>query len=944
MNPSEDPSDRLVDSLLREQARGKADEALLQSIEEKLGAVVPVQRQADPRGSRRLWMPLSAAAAVVLCGVGSYVGTYAWKQSQRAEMDYKSSHVVAESAKAPVRDIIVPEAEAKDLARANASVEAAPPKVTANGATAEAQMPEPAVEVEFKRLTDIENPLLQPLESGAPGAVAGATGSGGGRGAGSGSGLGRGQRHDLSQLPPSSRNSKEIEQNMLLWGTPNPPPDAFAGAADSLAPPAEEALAEAPDASERRSKLVPSKAKAPAALARENYGPLVDQPWKSPWQEALSTFSIDVDNASYTNLRRMIQEGRTIPADAVRIEECLNYFDYRYEGPKGDGPFAVHGDLATCPWKPGHLLARVAIKGKEIPNHARPASNLVFLVDVSGSMQSPDKLPLLKRSMRVLIDQLDERDRVGMVVYAGTEGVVLEPTLLDERGKSRAIQALEKLEAGGSTNGGAGIKRAYEMARKHLVQGGTNRVILATDGDFNVGTTGQGDLVNLVKNGSGNRIYLSVLGFGTGNLNDAMLEAITKDGNGNYFYVDNDGEARRVFLQRLSGTLVTIAKDVKIQVEFNPGKVKAYRLIGYANRILRHEDFNNDRVDAGDIGAGHTVTAFYEIVPDGVAMPDTGVVDALRYQRPAGKDAVASEDWFTLKLRHKHPEGDTSSLIETPVKGEARAWEQAGNDFRFASAVALFGMKLRQMPDVADVPWSKVESIAKPALAEDPQEQRSEFIGMVRKIGAYDPSLVAVDAVEAPVGDAVALSDLSYVGMRSVKWFVEFGLEGNGGWAPKLVGQSHDKKRFSNRVGAAKMIRPGDRFFEDGEMAHRFRFIGFTEKEVTGRRTNLSQAVKVAIYEDLKPGKAGKRYESQYGLPDAEIDAAAYLDHSAVFEVSGPANKELVVEEGSRFGGAEGGGGQPFLLKEVTPDHVVVEYADEKGVLKTVTIPVVAGR
>ena len=349
-------------------------------------------------------------------------------------------------------------------------------------------------------------------------------------------------------------------------------------------------------------------------------------------------------------------------------------------------------------------------------------------------MQDPLKLPLLKRSMRVLLDQLDERDRLGIVVYAGSQGVVLDPTILDERGLSAAIQALEKLEAGGSTNGGAGIKRAYEMASQHLVPGGVNRVILATDGDFNVGTTGQGDLVSLVKKGATSGVSLSVIGFGTGNLNDAMLEAITNDGNGNYFYIDGDQEARRVFLQKLTGTLVTIAKDVKIQVEFNPGKVQAYRLIGYANRILRHEDFANDKIDAGDIGAGHTVTAFYEIVPPGVPMPGTGSVDALRYQKPAEREVVASDDWFTLKLRHKHPEGEVSSLVETPVKGEPVAWEQAGNDFRFASAVALFGMKLRQMPEMADVSWSKVMEIARPALAEDPQEQRAGFVEMVGRL------------------------------------------------------------------------------------------------------------------------------------------------------------------------------------------------------------------
>ncbi len=470
-------------------------------------------------------------------------------------------------------------------------------------------------------------------------------------------------------------------------------------------------------------------------LSRENYGRLVDQPWKSPWDEALSTFSIDVDTASYTNIRRMIREGRPIQPDAVRIEELVNYFDYTYPQPEGDSPFAVGSLLATCPWQPAHLLARVSIKGREIENNARPASNLVFLIDVSGSMQSPDKLPMLKRAMATLIDSLDERDRVGIVVYAGTEGVALSPTELTEDGKSVALRAIGKLESGGSTNGGAGISRAYQMALKHRVDGGVNRVILATDGDFNVGTTGQGQLVDMVKGHAAEGVSLSVLGFGTGNLNDAMLEAITNDGNGNYFYVDGDTEAKRVFEQKLTGTLVTIAKDVKIQVEFNPGKVKAYRLIGYANRVLRNQDFNDDKVDAGDIGAGHTVTAFYEIVPVGVDAPDTGEVDELKYQRPADRrEVIDSDEWLTLKLRYKHPEGEKSRLIKTPVTGEPMKWEEAGTDFRMASAVALFGMKLRGMDEVAEIGWDRVEEIARPALADDLDERRAEFLGLVGEL------------------------------------------------------------------------------------------------------------------------------------------------------------------------------------------------------------------
>jgi Ca-activated chloride channel family protein len=470
-------------------------------------------------------------------------------------------------------------------------------------------------------------------------------------------------------------------------------------------------------------------------LSRDHYGQLIDQPWKSPRQEPLSTFSIDVDNASYTNVRRMILEGRPVQPDAVRIEELINYFDYAYPQPEGDAPFAVTSRLATCPWQKDHLLARVAIKGREIDQNARPASNLVFLIDVSGSMQSPDKLPMLKRAMTTLVGSLDERDRVGIVVYAGTEGVALDPTELNDAGKSAALGAIGKLESGGSTNGGAGISRAYRMALGGMIDGGVNRVILATDGDFNVGTTGQGELVNLVKDTAAKGVSLSVLGFGTGNLNDSMLEAITNDGNGNYFYIDNDREAGRIFQQKLTGTLVTIAKDVKIQVEFNPGKVKAFRLIGYANRILRHQDFNNDKIDAGDIGAGHTVTAFYEIVPAGVDSPFVGEIDELKYQRPAdGREVVESDDWFTLKLRHKHPEGVKSRLITTPVTGGPVSWEQAGGDFRMAAAVALFGMKLRGMEEVADIGWDRVREVAEPALADDRGEHRAEFLDLLKRL------------------------------------------------------------------------------------------------------------------------------------------------------------------------------------------------------------------
>ncbi len=466
----------------------------------------------------------------------------------------------------------------------------------------------------------------------------------------------------------------------------------------------------------------------------DRYGSFIEQPWKSPDREPLSTFSIDVDTASYGNVRRMIREGRAVPKDAVRIEEFINAFSYDYAQPKGEGPFAVGATIAACPWAPGHQLVRVAIKGREIDTNKRPASNLVFLVDVSGSMQSPDRLPLLKRSMELLVEQLDERDRVAIVVYAGKEGVALPSTRLDEEGRAAVLRALSRLDAGGSTNGGAGIKLAYELAMKQKIEGGVNRVILATDGDFNVGVTGQESLVELVKDRAKGGVFLTVAGFGTGNLNDAMMDAITRDGNGNYFYIDSEREGRKVFMKNLTGTLVTIAKDVKIQVEFNPAKVGSYRLIGYANRVLRNEDFNNDKVDAGDIGAGHTVTAFYELTP-----PDTAAGNNLKYQSTTETPA-ASAEWLTVKLRHKHPEGDESSKIEFALTGDAPDIEKADSDFQFATAAALFGMKLRGMEEVQNTPWEKVLGLANASLADDTREDRAEFVEMVKKLGKTSQS------------------------------------------------------------------------------------------------------------------------------------------------------------------------------------------------------------
>jgi Ca-activated chloride channel family protein len=466
------------------------------------------------------------------------------------------------------------------------------------------------------------------------------------------------------------------------------------------------------------------------SVYHNRYAKQEDQPWKRSALDPVSTFSIDVDHASYSNIRGMLNQGFEVPRDAVRIEECINAFAYDYREPAGDAPFAVGADIADCPWAPGNHLVRIAIKGKDVDTSNRPASNLVFLIDVSGSMTDANKLPLVKHSLRKLASQLNERDRVAIVVYAGSEGVVLPSTKMNPAGRKAVLSVLERLEAGGSTNGGAGIERAYELAKKQFLSGGTNRVILATDGDFNVGITDRQALVDLIKDKAKDGVYLTVLGYGMGNLNDEMMDAITRDGNGNYYYIDSEREGDRVFGTNLAGTLVTIAKDVKIQVEFNPAKVSEYRLVGYTNRMLANEDFANDKVDAGDIGSGHTVTAFYEVKPASV----NGKVGGLRYQVPLDVDGGSNDEWLAIKLRHKAPDGDVSRLTEFSLKRSPSKFDQADADFRFASAVAMFGMKLRAEEAVKALNWNRVRSIAEGAATTGDAEQRREFVGLVSKL------------------------------------------------------------------------------------------------------------------------------------------------------------------------------------------------------------------
>jgi Ca-activated chloride channel family protein len=562
----------------------------------------------------------------------------------------------------------------------------------------------------------------------------------------------------------------------------------------------------------------------------EAYDAVTDNAFLPVKDNPLSTFSIDVDTASYANVRRFLTSGTLPPKGAVRIEEMVNYFPYDYPQPAGDAPFSATMEVAACPWTPAHRLVRIGLKGKDVARSERPAANLVFLIDVSGSMQPANKLPLVKESLRLLIDQLDDRDLVAIAVYAGASGTVLEPT----RDKSAMRAALDRLQAGGSTNGAGGIQLAYELTAKSFIKGGTNRVILATDGDFNVGVTNQSDLVDLITQKAKSGIFLSVLGYGMGNLKDSTLEKLADKGNGNYGYIDTLAEAKKTLVEQMNGTLVTIAKDVKIQVEFNPAQAAAYRLIGYENRVMAKEDFNDDKKDAGEIGAGHTVTALYEVVPAGGAVPGVApAVDELKYSaKPArtaapssevpatgepgdifvnaytltqqaekgeaegelqkalgqmrlanemlGKIAASHPDWqpqvvafrqkrvaeaitrieetlksggaatgktaeakgdkqtanlelLTLKLRYKKPDGDVSTKLEFPLTDRGETWEKSSTDFRWAAAVASFGMMLRESPHKGTATWDSTLELAREGRGDDRAGYRAECLALIEK-------------------------------------------------------------------------------------------------------------------------------------------------------------------------------------------------------------------
>ncbi len=493
----------------------------------------------------------------------------------------------------------------------------------------------------------------------------------------------------------------------------------------------DEMVANAPQA--RRQKLSQGmlSASAPVRGRRgfntEEYAHIIDNRWQAPGRRPLSTFSIDVDAASYTNIRRFIRDNHLPPKDAVRIEEMINYFPFDYPEPVGGVPFSVTTELADAPWNSRHKLALIGLQGQRLHLEDLPPNNLVFLLDVSGSMGSPNKLPLVKAAFRLLVDQLRPEDRVAIVVYAGAAGLVLPSTSGSER--DRILDAIERLSAGGSTAGGQGITLAYQAARQHFVPGGNNRVILATDGDFNVGVSSEGDLIRLIEHERTSGVFLTVLGFGTGNLKDSKMEQLADHGNGHFAYVDNLLEAKKVLVNELGATLMTIAKDVKIQVEFNPTRVAAYRLIGYENRLLADEDFNDDTKDAGELGAGHAVTALYEIVPVGQPLDvPIGSVDSLRYQDVSRTSARESDDWFTVALRYKAPTGIVSQKLERVVRSSTAS---PSVNFRFASAVAGVGMVLRDSEFKGTATFARMATRARRARGKDPHGYRAEFVQLV---------------------------------------------------------------------------------------------------------------------------------------------------------------------------------------------------------------------
>ena len=468
----------------------------------------------------------------------------------------------------------------------------------------------------------------------------------------------------------------------------------------------------------------------------EEYKGIVENRFRTVTDEPLSTFSIDVDAASYSNMRRYINQGVIPDANAIRTEELINYFNYNYNQPEGNDPVGITTEVGECPWKNEHRLVRIGIKAKDIATEKLPASNLVFLIDVSGSMYGPTRLDLVKSSLKLLVNNLRAKDKVAIVVYAGSAGEVLPSTPGSD--KQKILEALNKLEAGGSTAGGAGIKMAYKIAAKNFIEGGNNRVILCTDGDFNVGVSSAGELESLIEKERSSGVFLTVLGYGMGNYKDGKMQSLAEKGNGNHAYIDNLQEANKVLVNEFGGTIFTVAKDVKLQIEFNPGHVQAYRLIGYESRMLNKEDFNDDKKDAGEMGAGHTVTAFYEVIPVGVKS-NYGSVDKLKYQQPEPSKLVqnvSSPEMLTVKLRYKHPDEDISKKIEVALIDRNR--DEVSADFRFGAAVAMFSQVLRNSDFKGTGTYGKAIELASQSYGEDVQGYRREFVRLAEAVKNLD--------------------------------------------------------------------------------------------------------------------------------------------------------------------------------------------------------------
>ena len=553
---------------------------------------------------------------------------------------------------------------------------------------------------------------------------------------------------DPTLAPAAAPEPERVGGVGSMWAPAAPPssqpaasaPPPSRGRAAAAAPLSSQPAASAPPPSRGRA-FAERLDTPPSAFDTEEYGVIDEAGFVGVGSAPLSTFSIDVDTAAYSNVRRFLNDGVLPPSDAVRIEELINYFDYDYPPPDVGAPFGIVTELAAAPWAPARQVAHVGLRSTPVATADLPPNNLVFLLDVSGSMSDADKLPLLKDALALLVEQLRSRDQVAIVVYAGAAGMVLPPT--SGADKATILDTLSRLEAGGSTAGGAGIRLAYRLAREHFIEAGNNRVVLATDGDFNVGVTSHGELVGLIERERESGVYLTVLGFGTGNLQDATMERLADHGNGNYAYVDSLREARRVLVAQMGATLLTVANDVKLQVEFNPAHVKGYRLIGYENRRLRDEEFNDDTRDAGDLGAGHSVTALYEIIPAGSDEPVPGV-DPLRYQELAPRPGVGADEVLTVKVRYKRPGESESRLLARTLGKPAPGGDGPSEAFRFASAVAEFGLVLRDSPHKSDASYDRAYDRAREALGDDEDGRRSELLSLIRTADELTEELLSL--------------------------------------------------------------------------------------------------------------------------------------------------------------------------------------------------------